>query len=175
MNVYRSLLETFDHKSIYGAGWSLLSIYGVCVCICVTSSVRMNQKRKKKQTKCIRKEKEKTREQRPAMKYGALVSLWSSSALAMPFHIKSKEAKDFINKFSFPLLGSTRKNCATLRPWVGRELDDRGCAATAGLVVTRRSQNPPTQMVKSPFSFVFFSKVFLPVVRILYYLHVLKW
>jgi hypothetical protein len=48
-----------------------------------------------------------------------------------------------------------------LRPWVGRELDDRGCAATAGLVVTRRSQNPPTQMVKSPFSFfVFFLQGF---------------
>ena len=63
-----------------------------------------------------KKEKEKTREQRPAMKYGALVSLWSSSALAMPFYIKSKEAKDFINKFSFLLLGSTRENYATLRP-----------------------------------------------------------
>jgi hypothetical protein len=83
----------------------------MCDIICQNES-----KKKKKQTKCIRKEKEKTREQRPAMKYGVLVSLWSSSALAMPFHIKSKEAKDFINKFSFPLLGSTRENCATLRP-----------------------------------------------------------
>ena len=120
VNVYRSLLETFDHKSIYGAGWSLLSIYGVCVCVDVWHHLSEWIKKKKKQTKCIRKEKEKMREQRPAMKYGALVSLWSSSALAMPFHIKSKEAKDFINKFSFLFLGSTRENCATLRPWVGR-------------------------------------------------------
>jgi hypothetical protein len=68
------------------------------------------------------------REKRPAMKYDALVSLRPSSTLAMPFHIKSKEAKDFTNKFSFR---SYRKYCATLQP-----------LQPALLVVTQPSLNP---------------------------------
>ena len=134
--------------------------YIVCVCVDVWHHLSEWIKKEKETNKMHKKEKEKTREQRPVMKYGALVSLWSSSALAMPFYIKSKEAKDFINKFSFPLLGSTKENCAMLRPWVGRPWL---CGySRSGRYTAVSKSPPPTKMVKSPFSLFFSPRFFSP-------------
>ncbi len=124
-----------------------MSVY---VCLCVTSSVEMIQENinimRNKQS--VEETKGKgAREQRPAMKYDALVSLRPSLTLAMPFHIKSKEAKDFTNKFSFRWY--SRKKCATLQP-----------LQPAVLVVFSH----PSKQVKPTPAFLFFS---LPVVRIL--------
>jgi hypothetical protein len=147
VNAYRRLLETFDRKSIYSAGWSLVIIYGD-VCVCVTSSVKMiqekiNKTRNKQNVEETRRKG--AREKRPAMKYDALVSLRPSSTLAMPFHIKSKEAKDFTNKFSFR--SYSRKNCATLQP-----------LQPALLVATQRSLNPthPNRLNRRRHLFFFF-------------------
>lgn len=156
VNAYRRLLETFDRKSIYSAGWSLVIIYGD-VCVCVTSSVKMiqekiNKTRNKQNVEETRRKG--AREKRPAMKYDALVSLRPSSTLAMPFHIKSKEAKDFTNKFSFRWY--SRKKCATLQP-----------LQPAVLVVFSH----PSKQVKPTPALIFF---FLPVVRILCCMQIIR-